>query len=61
MNAMGSRHDVFVVDDRSSAVELALVREHGHPRILVHVRRDTTNDPVLFTQGTASFNTHAHE
>lgn len=53
VNAMGGRHDVFVVDERSAAIELALVREHGHPRVLMHVRGHAADDPVLFTQCSA--------
>jgi len=53
---MGSRHDVFVIDDRRAAVEFALVREHGHPRILVHVRGGAADDSVLLAQRSASLN-----
>lgn len=50
---MGGRHDVFVVDERSAAIELALVREHGHPRVLMHVRGHAADDSVLYTQCSA--------
>lgn len=56
VHAMCSRHDVFVIDDRRAAVEFALVREHGHPRVLVQVRGDAANDSVLLAQRSASFN-----
>jgi len=51
---MGGRHDVFVVDERRAAIEFAFVREHGHPRVLVHVRRGAAYDSVLFAQSAAS-------
>lgn len=51
---MRGRHDVFVVDERAAAVEFTLVREHGHPRVLVHVRGHAADDPVFFAQGSAS-------
>jgi len=53
---MGGRHDVFVIDDRRAAIEFALVREHGHPRVLVRVRGGATNDSVLLSQCSASLN-----
>lgn len=52
--AMGGCHDVFVIDNRRAAVEFALVREHGHPRVLMHVRGGATDDSVFLTQSSAS-------
>lgn len=57
MNAMSGRHDVFVVDECSAAVKFPLVGEHGHPRVLVYVRWNSTDDSVLFTQSSTSLNT----
>jgi len=53
---MGGCHDVFVIDNRRAAVEFALVREHGHPRVLMHVRGGATDDSVFLTQSPASLN-----
>jgi len=53
---MGGRHDVFVIDDRRAAIEFALVREHGHPRVLVYVRGGATDNSVLLAQRSASLN-----
>lgn len=54
MDAVRGGHDVFVVDERTAAIELALVRQHGHPRVLVYVRRCAADDSVLFPQSAAS-------
>jgi len=51
---MGGCHDVFVIDERSAAVEFAFVREHGHPGILMRVRGSASDDSVLFSQSPAS-------
>jgi len=53
---MGGCHDIFVIDHRRAAVEFSLVREHGHPRVLVHVRGGTADDSVFLTQSSASLN-----
>jgi len=53
---MGGRHDVFVIDDRRAAIEFALVREHGHPRVLVYVRGGAADNSVLLAQRSASLN-----
>jgi len=58
---MRGRHDVFVIDERRAAVEFALVREHGHPRVLVHVRGGAADDSVFLTQRSASFNNKIRE
>lgn len=55
---MSGRHDVFVVDECTATVKFTLVGEHGHPRVLVYVCRNSTDDSVLFTQSSTSLNTH---
>lgn len=55
-NAMSSRQDIFVVDERSTACEHIICFDHGHPRIFVHVRKWTTNDFTLTSQSSASLN-----
>lgn len=54
VHAMRGRHDVFVIDDRRAAIEFALVREHGHPRVLVYVRGGAADNSVLLAQRSAS-------
>jgi len=53
---MRGRHDIFVIDKRRPAVEYAMVREHGHPRVLVCVRGGAADDKGFYTQRSAPFN-----
>lgn len=53
---MSCCHDVFMINDSGTAIEFALVREHGHPRVLVYICGRTSDNSVFFPQSSASLN-----